>query len=67
MAERYLRIVSWLNDTPWIGICERCKKQFGIRRDLLIKPNEAKVSLEHQFREHECVPSPGMPNIETTH
>jgi len=55
--ERKLRILSFRQSVPAIGVCERCGITIRVRDDLMITRDKAREQFHLDFANHECKPA----------
>jgi len=54
MAKRIFRIVKRENNIPVLGVCERCKGQFGAHPASIAQAKNAHADTQKQFIAHKC-------------
>jgi hypothetical protein len=54
MGKRALRVIKWLGQTPAIGACEFCGKQFKVPITAFARVADAQTSMQEQFDRHKC-------------
>lgn len=67
MADRNMRIVRFIGDTPSVAYCDVCRLTFRTRQEFLQDSGKAKQQLQSDFDQHECKPEPGMVNDALQH
>jgi hypothetical protein len=62
MAERNLRIVRFVGETPSLAYCDVCRLAFRTRQEFYQDAGKAKEQLQADFEKHECKPDPQAVN-----
>lgn len=56
MPSRKLRIVKRIGPAPYLGVCERCNRQFKVTYGKTFTVEDATAVLQEQFDAHKCEP-----------
>jgi hypothetical protein len=56
MADRNLRLVRFIGETPSLAFCDVCRLTFRTRQEFLLDAEKAKLQLQSDFDKHECKP-----------
>ena len=67
MADRNLKIVRFIGETPSTAYCDVCRLAFRTRQEFLLDAAKAKQQLQSDFEKHECKPEPEAVNDALTH